>query len=242
MLSATKYLTAVLLDALLCLALVGCDGNLLGTACTSELRANLIVEVRDSVTGAPSAWGATGTALHEDGRVTELSAFDTLRLGGSWAREQAGDYLVSVRKPGYTPVEIAASVNADACHVKTGHVPVTIALNSGYSFESAVVLSLGEHVQGWNASAGIHTRADTLVISGRAFAPCSQLSAVASRSGRELHVQLEPQHWPDMPCNDQKPLQQFLVAYQLPLGATDLFVTNAMGEPTVLFAGTVWLE
>ena len=120
-----RFPAGALITAVAGLPLVAC-GDLLGTACTSELRANLVVEVRDSGTGAPSGWGATGIAKHEDGRVTELAAFDSLRLGGGWAREQAGDYVVSVRKPGYTPVVTRTAVDASSCHVKALHLPVLI--------------------------------------------------------------------------------------------------------------------
>jgi hypothetical protein len=218
-------------------------GDLIGIACTSELRANLVVEVRDSLTGAPAAWGATGIAVHDGGRTTTLSAFDSLHLGGSWAREQAGGYHVSVRKPGYTPVETRSSVDEDACHVKTGRVQVRIAPNPQYSSQPPLFLTLGEHVLGWNASAGIITHADTLIISGRAYAPCTRLTVLATRSGRDLHVQAQPEDWSlARTCSEDDRLQNFNAAFLLPTGGTDIYLTNGYGDPTVLFSGSVWVQ
>src|SRR5690606_22659390 len=103
---------------LFCAVALGGCGEVFGIACTGEQRPNLIVEVRESATGEPAAWGATGIALHEGGRRTELGAlFDSLRLQGSWEREQAGEYDITVRKPGYKLAHVRTEVDEDACHV-----------------------------------------------------------------------------------------------------------------------------
>ena len=109
-------------------------------------------------------------------------------------------------------------------------------------FKSPHFLRLGEHVQGTSASAGIATYADTLVITGRATAPCSQLLVQAARSGRDLHVQLQPALEADPACDRNKRQQQFVAAYLLPRGNTGIYLTNAYGDPTVLFSGSVWVN
>jgi hypothetical protein len=140
-------------------------------------------------------------------------------------------------------VEARTSVDDDACHVKTRRLRVSIAVDSNYSAQIPLFVTLGEHVLGETASAGIVTRADTLLISGRAYAPCSQLVALAFRSGRELHVQLQPESWsPIAACRDAKRLQHFVAAFLLPRGGTGIYLTNGFGDPTVLFAGSIWVE
>ena len=242
MLSIPRNVTSVPVLIAACLPLSGCLGDLIGIACTSELRSNLVVEVRDSSTETPAAWGVTGVAVHEDGRATSLSALDSLNLFGNWAREQAGEYSISVRRPGYTPAQIRATVDDDACHVKTRRVRMSIAVNPSASPQSPLFLTLGDHVLGGGASAGITTVADTLMISGRAYAPCTNLVVLASRSARELHVQLQPENSSAGNCGDDDRLQQFSAAYLLPSGPTELYLTNAFGEPTVLFTGSLWIE
>lgn len=238
-----RALRPVLLVAAACIPLAGCLGDLIGVTCTRELRANLVVEVRDSLTGVPAAWGATGVAVHDGGRTTALSSFDSLHLGGNWVGEEAGGYRVSVRRPGHTPVETMTSVDEDACHVKTGRVRVRIAPNPQYSSELPLFLTLGEHALGWNASGGITTHADTLIISGRAYAPCTQLVVLAARIGFSLHVQVQPKDWSlASACGDDHRLQNFMTAFQLPPGGTQIYLTNGYGDPTVLFSGSVRVE
>ena len=216
-----------------CLPLAGCGEG----ACTMELRSNLLVEVRDSATGAPAAWGATGSAQHEVDRATELYAMDSLRLVGNWQSEQAGRYEVTVRKPGFTPVHSTVNVDEGSCHVKTRTVRVTLPASRDDWFQPPVFFTPGERVPGWNASAGFAVRGDTLVISGRATAPCSQVTAVASRTRWDWHIQLQPEQWATGACGDY--LQQFSLGYLLAEGTTHVYLTNARGLPVVLFDATV---
>src|SRR5262245_47159283 len=100
----------------------GCS-DLFGVDCTLEMRPNLVLEVRDAITGAPAARGAIGSANHANsGITTELYGFaDSLQLQGQWAREQAGTYTVSVQKPGFQIAQQVVTVTEDECHVQTEH-------------------------------------------------------------------------------------------------------------------------
>lgn len=221
------------------MVLGGC-GEIFGISCTSELRFNLVVEVRDSLSGAPAAWGATGIAEHQGGTRTELGpAIDSLTLHGSWGQEQAGDYNVTVRKPGHRTVLVRTEVGENACHVETRTVQVCLVPETASLAVTPIDFVPGAHVPGYTASAGVQTFGDTLVITGRAYAPCTHLTPVAYRAYDELHVQLEPVEWGAFSCPNTTRLQQFEARYHLPQGNTYLLITNAFGEPVVLFDGVV---
>lgn len=231
--SAAKAILPVLAASI---ALAGCSGGIFGLACTTEMRSNLFVEVRDA-DGRPAALGATGSAAHEGGGVTELASFgDSLRLNGQWTRERAGDYRIAVRKPGHATVTTDVRVEEDACHVETRTVRVDLARSPASVAVAPIDFVTGAHGGGMTASAGVQVVGDTLVIVGSAHASCSELEAVAYRAGDEVHVQLQPAGW-DTSCGPV--IQQFRVRYPLPQGWTYLQVTNGYGMPAMLFDAPV---
>jgi hypothetical protein len=225
--------------------LVGC--GLLGACsdavtydCTADLRYNMIIEVRDSVTGEPAALGATGSSWHqESGSAIEIYGRpDPLRLVAIWTREQPGSHWVSVVKPGYRPVEEVVTVTRDGCHVRTEHVSISLAPDPSAVPVTPLSLERGARVGGSPASAGIRVFGDTLLISGRAATGCREIDAVAFRSAQSWHVQLQPSQWTG-PCSGPSDLQQFEVRYRLPAGRNDVLVTHGHGPPVRLFSGTV---
>jgi hypothetical protein len=90
--------------------------------CTSDFRFGLIVHVRDSISGAPAASGASlearsilgvDTASFPAGRPE----FDASPLQA--AGERPGIYDVTVRKAGYRDwTQTGVRVTADECHVR----------------------------------------------------------------------------------------------------------------------------
>jgi hypothetical protein len=86
-------------------------------ACTTEARAAINVEVRDSVTDAPAAAGAL--AIARDGVFADtLIGFDGLSVGGAW--ERPGNYAVSVTKAGYQGWSVSdVRVTDGSCHVRS---------------------------------------------------------------------------------------------------------------------------
>ena len=106
-------------------ALCGCD--IVGVACTDELRFSVIVEVRDAATGSPAARGATGRSEHESGIRTEFLPSGDLHLDGNWNAEYPGMHRIIVRKPGHRTDTVHADVDAGPCHVKTETVQARIA-------------------------------------------------------------------------------------------------------------------
>jgi hypothetical protein len=110
----------------LCLTLIaalGCSGPPGSTSpvCTMEYRYGLSVHVKDSLTGAAIASGASlvvrdgafkDSVSHPGGRP-ELNAFPLVTAG-----ERAGTYQISVSKPGYLPWSRSnVRVTANECHV-----------------------------------------------------------------------------------------------------------------------------
>ena len=91
--------------------------------CTLEAFSGVSVEVRDAVSGAPGACGASGT-LEEGAYVEALTDGGQCRrnpdspyLWGAFAR--AGTYRVTVSKPGYqTWVQEQVVVTSDGCHLQ----------------------------------------------------------------------------------------------------------------------------
>ena len=85
-------------------------------ACTTEARAAINVDVRDSLTGQPAAAGAIGVAA-EGSYADTLDAFSATSLGGAY--ERAGTYAVTVRKPGYREWRRdGVVVTSDPCHIR----------------------------------------------------------------------------------------------------------------------------
>lgn len=91
--------------------------------CTMEFRIGLHVYVKDSLTGAWAASGATlvsrdATYSDSSSLPSNRSDLDSLPLGG--AGERAGVYLVTVRKAGYMDwVQRDVRVTANECHVNS---------------------------------------------------------------------------------------------------------------------------
>jgi hypothetical protein len=217
--------------------LQGCT-DFLGIACTDELRPSIVVEVRDSATGAPAARGATGLTVHETGADTELAAFDTLHLSGNWNRELPGDHSVRVRKPGFrTQVLPRVQVGEGGCHVETVRLPFRIARDPGAVPLQPVFLTQGPDLNATPASAGIQIYGDTVEVGGFVPALCRSLQIVAFRSGNETHVQVQASDPPLGSCAGSE--RQFKARYLIPPVRSFLLVTNGFGFPVTLFAGSV---
>jgi hypothetical protein len=98
-------------------AIAACDLPFTG-ACTADFRYGIIVEVRDSITGAPAAEGAR--LIARDGAYADTSdqfAFVeplTLRAAG----ERGGRYDLAIQKTGYREwTRTGVRVREDECHV-----------------------------------------------------------------------------------------------------------------------------
>ena len=222
-----------------CCFATGCI-DLLSVDCTSELRASLLVEVRDALTGAPAAHGTTGTATHVETLTnTDLFSYlDSLRLNGNWSREQAGQYTVRIQKPGFQNEQISVDVTEDRCHVRTPRVPVTLTTNAAATMITPLAFERGARVGGSPASVGVRVFGDTLVVSGRAGTGCQEVDAIAFRAGLSWHIQLQPSRWVG-PCIGPHGQQQFEVRYQLIPGRNDVLITNGLEPPLTLFSGRV---
>lgn len=217
-------------------ALSGCD---LGLVCTDELRPSVVVEVRDRATGMPAARGATGRSEHESGVLTEFYAIggDGLTLWGDWHGELPGNHVILVRKPGFLTEVAHADVDADRCHVEPKTVQVTLVRDPRAVPESPVSFTEGPDSAGWRrASAEVQVYGDTLEIKGYARTECTELQAVAFRTGSALHVQVEPSHTPLDSCVNSR---QFEAKFTLPTEPTRLLLTNGFFTPVVLFDGEV---
>jgi hypothetical protein len=110
------------LAGVLAASLLGCDVfTALGTACTTEARPGILVEVRDSTSGEPATAGATLLAVsgaYRDSISYPANAPDNL-VTMALAYERAGVYAVTVTRPGYSPWRAPAWVREGSCHVKT---------------------------------------------------------------------------------------------------------------------------
>jgi hypothetical protein len=92
----------------------------LPTACTSDPENTVLIEVRDSRTGAPLAFGSTGVI--EDGDyiepLTSLEGTPFLWAGKPEARP--GTYRITIARPGYRLWQRDnVRVNRDRCGVRT---------------------------------------------------------------------------------------------------------------------------
>jgi len=96
--------------------LSSCDALGSPSVCTLEARPGIVVEVRDSLTGAPAASGAL--AIARDGLFADTLRGLDLRVAG--AHERPGTYGVSVTKSGYRDWSGAGvRVTSGECHVHT---------------------------------------------------------------------------------------------------------------------------
>ena len=92
--------------------------------CTAEFVYGVVVDVRDSTSGAPLA--GAGAAVREAGYVDSLRAAGGTTLVA--AGERAGTYTVAVARPGYRPLtRTGVVVTRDACHVQPQRVPAVLA-------------------------------------------------------------------------------------------------------------------
>lgn len=107
--------------AILCTAATAaCDDAARGFACTAEVRPGIVLEILDSVTNLPAAFGAVVVAK-------EAGYEDTLRMRGSidsanafvaGAFERAGTYALTVNQAGYVPwSQGSVQVTRGPCHV-----------------------------------------------------------------------------------------------------------------------------
>ncbi|GJG85465.1 hypothetical protein tb265_06460 [Gemmatimonadetes bacterium T265] len=118
------------------LLLAGCstapDG---GVICTAVFAYGVVVEIRDSVSGAPLAAGARG-AVHDGAyvdslRPAEAVSSDTTSLySREAAGERAGTYAIEVVRSGYrTWTKSGVTVTRDACHVRPQRVRAALVPN-----------------------------------------------------------------------------------------------------------------
>lgn len=217
------------------LLLTGCD--LLAVTCTTELRPNLLVEVRDQATGRPAAFGATGEARHSSGVLTEFMSWDSLRLtAANWDRERAGRYSVVVRKPGFVEARSSVTVTEDQCHVRTGLARIELVRDATADAVSPIRLLQGNQVVGRPLTTAVRVIGDTLEISGAARAPCSVLRAVAFRRIGQWHIQMEPESWTPLGSGCiNEPLRPFEVRYLLTPGRTRVLLTAPTQTPVLVF-------
>jgi hypothetical protein len=104
---------------------VGCD-ELTGTVCTTEARAAISVEARDSITNATVGAGARIIASDGAFADTVITVEDFAGPYGL-AHERAGSYTVTVEQAGHSPWSRSdVRVSRDDCHVRT--VPLTALL------------------------------------------------------------------------------------------------------------------
>lgn len=215
-------------------ALSGCDADF-DYGCTTQMEPSVIVEVRDRATGMPAARSATGLSRHESGVLTELFRETDLLLWAEWGSELPGNHLILVRKPGFLTEIAHADVDEDRCHVVPDTVQVDLARDPGAVPESSVSFIEGPDTAGWrDASAEVQVHGDTLEIKGYTGTRCTELRVVAFRSGRRLHVQIEPSDTPLESCTRSR---WFEARFMLPPEPTDLLVTNGFWVPVVFFDG-----
>lgn len=90
--------------------------------CTGSVDPSIVVEVRDSLTGAPAASGATLLVRSaRGGEATPGTSWGDLTL--QWGEEQAGTFDVTVRKPGYVDwLRDDVQVPRGQCHVVTARL------------------------------------------------------------------------------------------------------------------------
>lgn len=90
--------------------------------CTASIEPSVVVEIRDSVTSAPAASGATLLVRNAaGGDATTGTGVGDLYL--QWGEEQAGSFDVTVQKPGYADWHREdVRVARGRCHVETARL------------------------------------------------------------------------------------------------------------------------
>jgi hypothetical protein len=111
---------STLLSVLLLAALYSSCVMIVGPVCTHEVRPGLMVEVRDSITGAPVAAGARVIARDGAFADTAFTGSSEGVAGADLAHERAGNYTVTVEQEEFAPWSRSdVYVTADKCHVHT---------------------------------------------------------------------------------------------------------------------------
>ena len=114
--------TALGLALAIAASALACDDSPSGLSCTAEVRPGIILEIRDSTSDLPAAYGALVLA--------QAGAFeDTLRIPGEpmptsssvvGAFERPGTYTVVIENPKYLPwSRSGVRVTSGPCHVNT---------------------------------------------------------------------------------------------------------------------------
>lgn len=115
--SRTRNTAIVAFTALL----ASCD-ILTGLDCTMDARAAITVDVLDSITNAPVGEGATITASNGT-TVYSAITYDDYPGPYQLANENAGEFTVTVQKPGYARwTRDGVRVTRGECHVRTVHL------------------------------------------------------------------------------------------------------------------------
>lgn len=103
-----------------------------GKICTADLRPGIVVDIQDSITGAPLAFDALVVAVHDGqadsvrhshapGDVAEAADERRLRIWLAW--EQPGSYELAVHVTGYDAwSRKGVDVRAGPCHVVPVHL------------------------------------------------------------------------------------------------------------------------
>ena len=104
------------------LTLGSCESDVL---CTASIEPSIVAEVRDSVTGAPAATGATLLVRNTAGGEATAGWGEELFL--YWGQEQPGRFDVTVQKPGYVDWQRSGvRVPPGRCHVETARLLVRL--------------------------------------------------------------------------------------------------------------------
>ncbi|MBX2992148.1 MAG: carboxypeptidase regulatory-like domain-containing protein [Bacteroidetes bacterium] len=91
-----------------------------GIICTTEARAGIQIDIRDSLSGQPAAIGATVVVQHNTyiDTLRGILLADSLTVSGAY--ERPGIYTIIITKSGYVDwIRPDVVVNKDECHVIT---------------------------------------------------------------------------------------------------------------------------
>lgn len=104
--------------------LSACETITGATACTTEARPALVVEVRDSVSGQSVIGGTTLVVSSRTYQEQQSYPDPTPASVTAYyvAHERKGFFQITVRKPGYADWHGAALVRPGECHVQTERV------------------------------------------------------------------------------------------------------------------------
>lgn len=111
----------ILVGAVCSVSLAGCEG----IACTLQENSTIMFQVRDSISGQGAALGATvivrGATVYDSVYVATTARNDSvLAYVANEYNVPAGQYTVTVRKPGYAQWQQAAVVTGGPCHSGPG--------------------------------------------------------------------------------------------------------------------------